>query len=70
MKHSVVIKVDLKSWFSSSSNDTDTMTKHYRVYHFPNKLQKHSCQPFNEVHTSSSLHFAQKMMEDSIRIHK
>jgi len=70
MKHSVVRKVDLKSWFSSSSNDTDTMTKHYRVYHFPKKLQKHSCQPCNEVHTSFILHFAQIMMEDSILNHK
>jgi len=70
MKHSIVRKVNLKSWFSSCSNDTDTMTKDYRVYHFPNKLQKHSCQPCNEVHISFSLHFAQIMMEDSILIHK
>jgi len=34
------------------------------------KLQKHSYQPCNEVHTSFSLHFAQIMMEDSILIHK
>jgi len=40
MKHSVVRKVDLISWFSSSSNDTDIMTKHYRVYHFPKKTTK------------------------------
>jgi hypothetical protein len=59
-----------KSWFSSGSNDIDTKTRYYRVYHFQNKLHKHSCQPCNEGHTSFSLHYAQIMTEDSILIHK